>query len=57
MNDDIDWGSMVFNWKELDGKTVRVAVTESEGVQVVGLYEPEKGHMYFVSVKQIGENK
>lgn len=57
MNEDIDWGAMVFNWKELDGKTVRVAVTESEGVQVVGLYEPEKGRMYFVSVKQMGETK
>lgn len=46
-----------FNWKDIDGKTVRVSVTESEGVRVVGLYDKEEQMMYFVEVTQIGEQK
>lgn len=46
-----------FNWKDIDGKTVRVSVTESEGVRVVGLYDTNDHMLYFVEVTQIGEQK
>lgn len=44
-----------FNWKELDGKTVRVVVTEDSGVQIGALYDAERHEFFIVSVKTLEE--
>ena len=46
-----------FNWKELDGKTVRVYVYEEEGVQISALYEADTQEFFIVSIKQLEETK
>jgi hypothetical protein len=45
-----------FNWSELDGKTVRVIITEDSGCQIVGLYCADTEEVFIVSVKQLGED-
>lgn len=42
----------IFNWAELDGKEVKVYVTEAEGVQIAALATKDN-HFYFVSIKQL----
>ena len=42
-----------FNWKELDGKTVRVIITEDSGCQAVGLYCAATEEVFIVSVKRL----
>ena len=42
-----------FNWLELDGKTVRVIITEDSGCQAVGLYCSDTEEVFIVSVKQL----
>lgn len=46
-----------FNWKELDGKEVRVYVYDQEGVQIVALHERETQEFFIVSFKNLEEGK
>lgn len=46
-----------FNWKELDGKDVRVVVVEDSGAEVAALFLTETSEFFIVSIKKPEETK
>lgn len=57
MNEEIWKGWDTFNWKELDGKDVRVFVHDFEGVQVSMLFDVDGNEFYVVNVKAVEVTK
>lgn len=48
---DID--NISFNWKDLNGKKVRIIVVEDGGMQSVNLLDEDTNTIYVISVEEI----
>lgn len=42
-----DW-VVQFDWDTLDGRTLECKVTETEGIKLVMLHDPETGNLYVI---------